>query len=97
MTRDALEYYLTLQSEQHRHAWTGILILLLTKLLKLNDERVSVRLTCALTSRSSSVQTLLRRSLLSDLGTDRLRAEDRTAIFIPRILRTHRTRLCHQQ
>jgi len=40
LTRDSLEYYLTLQSESHRDAWTNVLILLLTKLLKLNEERV---------------------------------------------------------
>jgi len=40
LTGDSLEYYLTLQSESHRDAWTNVLILLLTKLLKLNEERV---------------------------------------------------------
>ncbi|CAF1187165.1 unnamed protein product [Adineta steineri] len=39
LTRDSLEYYLTLQSETHRDAWTNVLILVLTKLLKLNEER----------------------------------------------------------
>ncbi len=40
ITRDSLDYYLTLQSESHRDAWTNVLILLLTKLLKFNEERV---------------------------------------------------------
>jgi hypothetical protein len=40
LTRDSLEYYVTLQSESHRDAWTNVLILLLTKLLKFNEERV---------------------------------------------------------
>ncbi len=40
LTRDSLEYYLTLQSESHRDAWTNVLVLLLTKLLRLNEERV---------------------------------------------------------
>jgi brefeldin A-inhibited guanine nucleotide-exchange protein len=40
LMRDSLEYYLTLQSESHRDAWTNLLMLLLAKLLRLNDERV---------------------------------------------------------
>jgi len=40
LTRDSLEYYLTLQSESHRDTWNNVLILLLTKILRLNDERV---------------------------------------------------------
>ncbi|CAF1001245.1 unnamed protein product, partial [Didymodactylos carnosus] len=40
LTRDTLEYYLTLQSESHRDAWTSVLLLLYSKLLKLDDERV---------------------------------------------------------
>ncbi|CAF0873235.1 unnamed protein product [Didymodactylos carnosus] len=39
LTRDSIEYYLTLQSESHRDAWTNVLILLYSKLLKLDDER----------------------------------------------------------
>lgn len=40
LARDSLEYYVILQSESHRDAWTSVLILLFTRLLKLNDERV---------------------------------------------------------
>jgi hypothetical protein len=40
LTRDSLEYYLTSQSEVHRDGWTNVLILILTKLLKLNEEKV---------------------------------------------------------
>ncbi len=40
LARDSLEYYVTLQSESHRDAWTNVLILIFTKFLKLNDERV---------------------------------------------------------
>ncbi|CAF3269094.1 unnamed protein product [Rotaria socialis] len=39
LTRDSLEYYLALQSENHREAWTNVLMLLLTKLLKLDEEQ----------------------------------------------------------
>ncbi|CAF4230099.1 unnamed protein product, partial [Rotaria sp. Silwood2] len=39
LIRDCFEYYLSLQSENHRDAWTSVLILLLTKLLKLNEEQ----------------------------------------------------------
>ena len=44
LMRDSLEYYLSLQSENHRDAWTNLLMLLLTKLLRLNDERVRLRI-----------------------------------------------------
>ncbi|CAF5219236.1 unnamed protein product [Rotaria magnacalcarata] len=39
LTRDSLEYYLALQSEHHRETWTNVLMLLLTKLLKLDEEQ----------------------------------------------------------
>ncbi|CAF1498387.1 unnamed protein product [Adineta ricciae] len=39
LSRDSLEYYLTLQSKDHRDLWTNVLILHLTKLLKLTEER----------------------------------------------------------
>ncbi|NXV71140.1 BIG1 protein, partial [Atlantisia rogersi] len=38
---EALSYFLTLTSESHREAWTNLLLLFLTKVLKINDERVS--------------------------------------------------------
>lgn len=39
ITCDALEYFNNLESASHRKAWTSVLILILTKLLKLEDER----------------------------------------------------------
>ncbi|XP_067836411.1 brefeldin A-inhibited guanine nucleotide-exchange protein 1 isoform X2 [Heptranchias perlo] len=36
---EALSYFLTLTSESHREAWTNLLLLLLTKVLKISDER----------------------------------------------------------
>ncbi|XP_078396501.1 brefeldin A-inhibited guanine nucleotide-exchange protein 1 isoform X1 [Cetorhinus maximus] len=36
---EALSYFLTLTSESHREAWTNLLLLFLTKVLKINDER----------------------------------------------------------
>lgn len=39
--REALEYFLCLQSETHRDAWTCILLLILTRIFKMSDERVS--------------------------------------------------------
>lgn len=38
---EALAYYLSLQSEGHRDAWTSLLLLILTRLLKMSDDRVS--------------------------------------------------------
>lgn len=39
--QEALEYFLQLQSEGHREAWTSLLLLVLTRLLKMPDKRVS--------------------------------------------------------
>ncbi|XP_078254240.1 brefeldin A-inhibited guanine nucleotide-exchange protein 1 isoform X1 [Rhinoraja longicauda] len=36
---EALSYFLTLTSESHREAWTNLLLLFLTKVLKIDDER----------------------------------------------------------
>nr|CAD7415069.1 unnamed protein product [Timema poppensis] len=37
--REALEYFLCLQSEAHRDAWTCLLLLMLTRIFKMSDER----------------------------------------------------------
>ncbi|KAK7795868.1 hypothetical protein U0070_018391, partial [Myodes glareolus] len=34
---EALSYFLTLTSESHREAWTNLLLLFLTKVLKISD------------------------------------------------------------
>ncbi|KAF5295877.1 hypothetical protein FQR65_LT10364 [Abscondita terminalis] len=39
--QEALEYFLQLQSEAHRDAWTSLLLLVLTRMLKMPDDRVS--------------------------------------------------------
>ena len=39
--KEALEYYLALQNETHRDAWTSLLLLVLTRLIKMTDQRVS--------------------------------------------------------
>lgn len=39
--KEALEYFLSLQSEPHRDAWTSLLLLVMTRLLKMPDRRVS--------------------------------------------------------
>ena len=41
--REALEYYLSLQSEAHRDAWVALLLLFLTRVQKMDDERVRLR------------------------------------------------------
>lgn len=38
--KDALHYFMSLESSSHRDAWTSLLLLLLNRLLKLDDERV---------------------------------------------------------
>lgn len=42
--KEALEYFLSLQSEPHRDAWTSLLLLVFTRLLKMPDRRVSFAL-----------------------------------------------------
>lgn len=42
--QEALDYFLKLQSEAHRDAWTSLLLLVLTRLLKMCDDRVSTYL-----------------------------------------------------
>ena len=37
---EALAYFITVNSESHREAWTSLLLLLLTKTLKINDDKV---------------------------------------------------------
>ncbi|XP_023856148.1 brefeldin A-inhibited guanine nucleotide-exchange protein 1 [Salvelinus sp. IW2-2015] len=36
---EAVAYFLTLTSESHREAWTNLLLLFLTKVLKISDDR----------------------------------------------------------
>lgn len=38
--KEAFEYFLALQSEPHRDAWTSLLLLVMTRLLKMQDRRV---------------------------------------------------------
>ncbi|XP_028825450.1 brefeldin A-inhibited guanine nucleotide-exchange protein 1 isoform X2 [Denticeps clupeoides] len=43
---DAVAYFLTLTSESHREAWTNLLLLFLTKVLKISDERFKDHASC---------------------------------------------------
>lgn len=38
--REALEYFLSLRSEAHRDAWTSLLLLIMTRLLRMTDQQV---------------------------------------------------------
>ena len=40
MCREALEYFLLLQSDSHREAWCSLLLLIITRMLKMSEERV---------------------------------------------------------
>lgn len=70
--RDALAYYLTLQSEGHREAWTSLLLLVLTRLLKMPDVRFAVHvasyypLLCEIVcfDLKAELRSVLRRVLL---------------------------------
>ena len=40
ITNEAFEYFHHLESASHRKAWTSVIVLILTKLMKLDDQRV---------------------------------------------------------
>ncbi|XP_012271827.1 brefeldin A-inhibited guanine nucleotide-exchange protein 2 isoform X2 [Orussus abietinus] len=42
VAREALEYFLALSNEAHRDAWMAILLLMLTRILKMSDNRFAV-------------------------------------------------------
>lgn len=42
--KDALQYFVSLESSSHRDAWTSLLLLLLNRLLKLDDNRFKVHI-----------------------------------------------------
>lgn len=44
MCSEAVAYFLALTSESHREAWTNLLLLFLTKVLKISDERVRLNI-----------------------------------------------------
>ena len=43
LVHDSLEYYITLQSESHREAWSNVLISMFTKFLKLDEDQVKFK------------------------------------------------------
>lgn len=43
---EALSYFITLTSESHREAWTNLLLLLLTKTLKMSNEKFKEHASC---------------------------------------------------
>ncbi|XP_055681945.1 brefeldin A-inhibited guanine nucleotide-exchange protein 1 [Lutzomyia longipalpis] len=45
VSQEALDYFLNLQSETHRETWTTILLLVLTRLLKMPDSRFAAHIT----------------------------------------------------
>ncbi|KAI5720152.1 hypothetical protein M8J77_002655 [Diaphorina citri] len=42
VNQEALQYFLSLQYEMHRDAWTSLLLLILTKILKMSDDKFRV-------------------------------------------------------
>lgn len=67
---EALSYFLTLTSESHREAWTSLLLLFLTKVLKISDDRVS-NPECLGSFISSLLRRLLCRLQSVNAGTGR--------------------------
>lgn len=99
LMRDSLEYYLSLQSESHRDAWTNLLMLLLTKLLRLNDERVRLRTGTRTTFRPSIlfvVPILRSRTLFTPLPNRHLRQQIRAEISLTRVFSSYRSHISYQ-
>ena len=46
VNHDALDYFMCLQSESHREAWCNLMLLMLTRTIKLTDDRVGVTCLC---------------------------------------------------
>jgi brefeldin A-inhibited guanine nucleotide-exchange protein len=42
--KESIGYFLTLQTDAHRDAWISLLLLVMTRLLKMQDERVSINI-----------------------------------------------------
>ncbi|XP_058123944.1 brefeldin A-inhibited guanine nucleotide-exchange protein 2 [Anopheles ziemanni] len=69
---EALDYFLSLPSEPHRDAWTSLLLLVMTRLLKMSDARFAAHITsyyvflCDLTcvDLKPELRTVLRRVFL---------------------------------
>lgn len=40
---EALEYYVTLEAEAHRDAWSPLMLLFLSRIIRLSDQQVSRR------------------------------------------------------
>ncbi len=63
--RDGLKYFLSLTSDSHREAWSTLLLLFLTKILKMSDERV-----CATNSFEQEKRFLVSYSSKHSLNHD---------------------------
>lgn len=48
--REALEYYVTLETESHRDAWSPLMLLFLSRVTQLSDDKVMIDLDCHETS-----------------------------------------------
>ncbi|KAJ6649906.1 Brefeldin A-inhibited guanine nucleotide-exchange protein 1, partial [Pseudolycoriella hygida] len=59
VVKEALEYFLGLQSEAHRDAWTSLLLLVMTRLIKMPDQRFATHV--------SSYYTLLCEIMCFDV------------------------------
>ncbi|XP_026480645.1 brefeldin A-inhibited guanine nucleotide-exchange protein 1 [Ctenocephalides felis] len=72
VSKEALEYFLSLQSESHRDAWTNILLLILMRILKMPDDRFAAHvssyynLLCEITccDLKAELRSVLRRVFL---------------------------------
>lgn len=39
--KEALEYYVTLETESHREAWSPLMLLFLSRIIQLSDDKVT--------------------------------------------------------
>ena len=75
-----MEYYVTLQSESHREAWTSVLILMFTKFLKLNDERVKFEKNYTYNNKSTKINLNNNLNVYDVTGGIKRKVEEATKI-----------------
>lgn len=44
--REALEYYVTLETESHRDAWSPLMLLFLSRVIQLSDDKFKTHISC---------------------------------------------------
>ncbi|GFO03195.1 Brefeldin a-inhibited guanine nucleotide-exchange protein 1 [Plakobranchus ocellatus] len=84
--QEALEYFLSLQSESHREAWGSLLLLLLIRLLRMSDERFKIHAGAYYPLMCEAIVFPLKPEIVSTLRKFFLRLGPVFAIMKPKAL-----------